>query len=95
MVKIPECLEQFKIENLKKLEIKRGIYFLIKQNSVIYIGKSENVHARVPTHRGKFYDEVFYFESNGDIDSLEADFIKILKPKLNIQKGKRKRKIYL
>jgi len=63
-----------------------GIYFLIKDNQVVYVGQSVNIAARIVVHRndGKDFDEVRFIRCEKDVlDEREMFFIKLLKPDLN------------
>lgn len=62
------------------------IYFLIKEESVVYIGQSGNLLSRVGAHRGnKDFDKVLYFNHPAELlNSTEAALIRFLKPKYNI-----------
>ena len=80
------------IENLKRYEMpKTGVYFLFDQDSLIYIGKSENVFRRLNDHvRNKFFDNYSFIKCNTEKDasSLEKEMIIKYKPALNIQHKK-------
>ena len=81
--------------NLDQKEIGGGIYRMYdKNNDVIYVGKSQNLHRRLKQHIGKdtntsyFIDEVDYFEwlqeKNPIFQNLlEAIFIAYHEPKFN------------
>jgi len=63
-----------------------GVYFLIENGIVVYVGQSVNVFARVGQHKsdGKKFDEVRYFRCDkDDLDEKEMFFIKLLQPELN------------
>ena len=62
-----------------------GVYFLIHGDSVVYVGKSSNVIARMGGHKHKQYDRaIMIHESDGQIiDALERTFIALFKPKYN------------
>lgn len=65
-----------------------GIYFLVHQGDVIYVGQSVNVVARLPGHKGKEHDDVFFLRvPQSELDVVEAEFIRILKPPLNVSLG--------
>jgi hypothetical protein len=64
-----------------------GIYFLIFEGSIQYIGQSSDVHARIKEHtrakRVKF-DRAVWIECDvADLDYLEASYIKQCRPPLN------------
>ncbi|MFN7883090.1 MAG: GIY-YIG nuclease family protein [bacterium] len=68
----------------------RGIYFLIKDDRCVYVGQSKNVHVRVREHRTrnsafKDFDSYSYLSiPDGDLDEVEAYYIRELKPVLNM-----------
>jgi predicted DNA-binding transcriptional regulator AlpA len=78
------------------LEYDRGqfssaVYFLVKDDRVVYVGKALNVAVRVEQHaRGtngtpkKEFDRVLYLPVDPErLSSAEAYFIRLLKPVLN------------
>lgn len=65
-----------------------GVYFLIKDNEVVYVGKSKDVHSRVMTHlvdKEKDFDSYSYIllENAHDRDVTECFYIETLAPKYN------------
>jgi hypothetical protein len=61
-----------------------GVYFLVKAGEVVYVGQSINVYGRIGSHVDKDFDEVFWFPvPAGELNSVEAAFIRLLKPPLN------------
>lgn len=70
-----------------------GIYFLVKDMTLMYIGQSVNVVGRVATHasinpykneQGKDFNKVFYLQwPADDLDRMEGALIRALKPPLN------------
>lgn len=62
-----------------------GIYFLIKDGVVVYVGQSNNILTRVSTHSTFEFDSFNYFEvsSKKRLDNLEAYFIAKFKPAYN------------
>lgn len=62
-----------------------GIYFLCKDDDLIYIGQSNNVHGRVSQHRReKSFTKAFYLEwPADDLDRIEGALIRELRPRLN------------
>lgn len=63
-----------------------GIYFLMDGPKCVYVGQAtQNVHIRLSRHRvDKIFDKAFFLPvRNGNISSLEEDFIQKLKPKYN------------
>ena len=65
----------------------RGIYVLLKNNAVVYVGQSDNIISRVGTHLAnpsKSFDSVRYaVVENGDLNEIEADLIVKYQPHLN------------
>ena len=63
-----------------------GIYFLIKDGRIVYVGQSENVHYRAFVHaKQKDFDSYTYIPCElSQLGILEAAYINALKPELNI-----------
>lgn len=66
-----------------------GLYFLVEDNELVYIGKSDNIMNRILTHRRegrKKFDSFFIIpvELSCDLPELEAEFIDRYKPKYNV-----------
>lgn len=79
-----------RIENLFKLPktlFNSGtcIYFLCRDERVVYVGQSENVHQRLVEHiRTKVFDSVFYLRvSAHKMSKIESALISYLKPEYN------------
>jgi len=70
-----------------------GIYFLVRDMTLMYIGQSVNVAARIATHasisprtneQDKDFNKVFYLQwPADDLDRIEGALIRALKPPLN------------
>jgi len=78
----PHKLTKHPVEN-----IKRGIYFLFKDDELVYVGKSENILGRIGTHTKEkqgLFDHYAYFVTDGDIGRLEAEYIHKYDPILNV-----------
>lgn len=62
-----------------------GVYFLIKDDEIIYVGKSVRIPNRLRDHqRGKDFDRVFFVECKEDeLDDLEKRCIREFSPRLN------------
>lgn len=62
-----------------------GIYALISEGNVIYVGQSRHIHARVADHqRDKTFDTVLFCEvAEQDLDDVETFLIAMLNPPLN------------
>jgi excinuclease UvrABC nuclease subunit len=64
-----------------------GVYFLIKDGEIVYIGKSVNLRSRLNTHRReKDFDSVYVLECEGDFPLFmnEYNHIRKFRPVLNI-----------
>lgn len=64
---------------------KCGIYFLIKDSEIVYVGQSIHIHGRVKTHqKDKEFDRVFFVGCTRDeLNQLEAKYIRQFEPRLN------------
>jgi hypothetical protein len=66
-----------------------GVYFLVLDNRVVYVGMSFDIPARIRTHineRAKAFDRVFVLECHPDfVCDLETLYITRLRPKYNAQ----------
>ena len=75
------------IENaLKAPTRKSGIYFLIKDGHVVYVGQSQNIAARLGGHGLRFRDFDSYYFTHCDpeeLNKMESAYIKKLSPKWN------------
>jgi predicted RNase H-like nuclease (RuvC/YqgF family) len=61
-----------------------GVYFLIKENDIVYVGQSTNVFARIVAHESKDYDSFAYIPCEQEqLDNLETIYIHLFTPKLN------------
>ena len=62
-----------------------GVYFLIKQDRIVYVGQSVNVFARIGTHQtDKDFDSIAWLPCDkGILDKLESIYIHTLQPPLN------------
>ncbi|MBI2628952.1 hypothetical protein HYW74_02625 [Candidatus Pacearchaeota archaeon] len=83
---IPKTLRG--INNLMEFEeivFPSCIYFLVKNDEVIYVGQTIELPSRLASHRqDKLYDRVFYLPvPESDLNRVEKEFIITLKPKLN------------
>lgn len=61
------------------------IYFLCRENKVVYVGQALNIHARlVEHHRCKNFDNVFYIRVSANrLNIIENSLIAYLKPEYN------------
>ena len=61
-----------------------GVYFLIKDSEIVYIGQSINIASRITQHRDKEFDSVSYVACHrSELDILESLYILAYKPPLN------------
>jgi hypothetical protein len=62
-----------------------GVYFLIKDDVVVYVGQSVDVYGRIPEHeKDKDFDRAVFFKANLDsLLSLEFEYIVAFNPKYN------------
>jgi len=63
-----------------------GIYFLIKNKEIVYVGKSTNIRSRIVNHyfSKKDFDRISVIElDKSRLDSYEKHYIKSLRPKFN------------
>ena len=63
-----------------------GVYHLIKDNEVIYIGQSSNIKKRLYGHKSKQYDsvEIFHCDTEEERRALEKEHIEKYRPDFNI-----------
>lgn len=66
-----------------------GVYFLVKNRKVVYVGQSVNIAGRMIEHvKTKDFDSVFYLKvPNSELDEVEGAFIRALDPVLNGGRG--------
>ena len=61
-----------------------GVYFLLDQDEIVYVGQSVNVYARIAQHQDKKFDRYAFISCSVDaLDKLESIYIHYLRPKLN------------
>jgi len=65
--------------------IRSGVYFLIKNERIVYVGQSVNVYSRIAEHyKNKFFSDVFSVPCpRSNLDVLESMYIHTFKPDLN------------
>lgn len=65
-----------------------GVYFLCHKRQVVYVGQSVNVFGRVGAHIGnKTFDAVWFVRvPQSDLDFVEGELIRTLRPKYNFDK---------
>lgn len=72
------------IKKAKLYEQSCGVYFLIKDDEIIYIGQSINIAHRIASHRDKDFDSMAFIGClKTDLDVLESLYILAYRPKLN------------
>ena len=68
-----------------------GIYFLLQNYVVVYVGQSKNIYLRISSHIAqgeKKFDYACAIKcEESQRDALEAAFMGLLKPKYNAEKG--------
>lgn len=83
-----EIDEKFIIENSQKVSYPCGIYFLVKDSKVVYVGKSLNVYARIREHKEFDFDKVFILPYDVNLlNKAEKYFIDKFSPPLNKHPG--------
>lgn len=75
------------IDDAKIFMPKCGIYFLLEDSQIVYVGQSVNIYARIANHANenlkKFTHYSFIECDRKDLSELEALYIGYLAPKLN------------
>lgn len=90
----PDILAHLPLYSVAGLTLS-GVYFLIKDDEVVYIGQSTNVQSRISTgHKDKEYDEAFMLLIPEEyLQEVETAFIAALNPIYNrtsLPKGRQK-----
>lgn len=82
------------IENSVDAPIYNGIYFLISNSKVVYIGKSSNVLVRIGQHsKAMKFDRFASFEVEKEITNhVERFLIYKFKPEMNLNMNPRKKR---
>jgi hypothetical protein len=64
-----------------------GVYFLLRNCVVVYVGRTADLHARISAHcEDKEFDRVLFLcVAADDLDEVESSFIRMMRPKYNIQ----------
>ena len=88
-VSVPQALAPL-IELLQEASLgdgTPGVYFLLRQDKVVYVGQSLSVLTRIETHRRqgvKVFDRAVYLTMPEEVlDEAEGAFIKLLQPEYN------------
>lgn len=77
------------VEKSAPMNMVSGVYFLIRDNKVIYVGQSVNVFARMSQHSFKNADRYAYIPCDvKDLNVLESLYIHCLQPEGNGEMGK-------
>lgn len=72
-----------------------GIYFLIRNKKIIYIGRSKNIFLRLLAHCKKDFDSVRIIKCDPDkAGYYEARWTKVFKPELNSMGLRGKKPLY-
>lgn len=69
----------------------RGIYLLIDEDEIVYVGQTSNFNQRIFIHiveRKKNFDSFLFIESNENLDDLESYYTRLFMPKYNISSFK-------
>lgn len=77
---------EYIVSNSLPMFPKCGVYFLVRDNEIVYVGRSVSVIDRLHTHRkdGKNFNRVFFIEcTKEELGELEMHYIRKFKPKLN------------
>ena len=71
-------------ENIK-INVVRGIYFLFRNEKIVYVGQSEDIFKRVHNHlNSKIFDSWNFIEfQSEDLNEIEANYILLYKPEYN------------
>jgi excinuclease UvrABC nuclease subunit len=86
---IPEVFftENEILENKLSIQdvIRSGVYFLIKNERIVYVGQSVNIYSRIADHyKNKFFSDVFSVPCpRSNLDVLESMYIHTFSPELN------------
>ena len=61
-----------------------GVYFLVQDQEVVYVGQSVNIYSRIAQHPDKKFDKYAFVPCEVELlDKLESLYIHMLKPRLN------------
>jgi len=61
-----------------------GVYFLISNKKIVYVGQSKNVYGRISAHKTKVFDSFALIPCDeNEIDVLESLYIHLLQPEQN------------
>ena len=85
---IPRCLSF--VRGIEELDEQAGyVYFLVRDDQVVYVGQTTKLRSRIKTHRKmKGFDQVFYIHVNkADLNAVETKWIRHFDPPLNGTEG--------
>ena len=84
-VEMPNELKKFPVKEFYLGPSHPCIYFLCRDNKIVYIGQSINVTTRMGAHiTTKGFDRVFYMEvKKEDLNRVERELISYYNPELN------------
>jgi len=72
------------VEAAKPWQRFTGVYFLIANKTIVYVGQSVNVHARLSSHGNKKFDSFAVIPCPEEhLDVLESLYIHVLNPVFN------------
>ena len=72
------------VEQALPWEKASGVYFLVHDNEVVYVGQSVHIYSRIAQHSGKKFDRYAFVPCDvALLDKLESLYIHVLKPRLN------------
>lgn len=85
---VPPCLSRFAGRLIEQPIPSEGwpcVYFLLSNNTVVYVGQTKCLSMRIAFHAttGKSFDRVLAMEVRKDISAVEQDLIRELLPPLN------------
>ena len=61
-----------------------GIYFLVDNEIVVYVGQSEDIYCRIKQHTDKQFDTAYFLRYSKELlDEKETEFIVGFNPKYN------------
>jgi|OM-RGC.v1.015793613 predicted DNA-binding transcriptional regulator AlpA len=75
------------VEKATSVGLSSGVYFLIKDDEVVYVGQSRKLLSRLGSHvrdnLGKFDSYCYIKCDEGKLDALESLYIHLIRPKMN------------
>lgn len=81
----PAPLAPLKVIRFEMSSIASGIYFLCRDDRIVYIGQAVDLSRRIPQHlKEKNFDRVFYINvKEEDLNNVEIELIKYYQPEYN------------